>query len=66
MIDFYGLWEGFLLLFVGLPSAIGAVVGAIWGWRRGKRGAGLITPALIGCGAMALCVFATAVLIFRA
>ena len=66
MIDYHGFWQGFLLLFVVLPSLIGATVGGIWGWRRGKRGAGLILATLAGGGAMGLCIFVAAVLFFRA
>ncbi len=64
MMDYYGFWKGFVGLFVILPVVVGA--GAFWAWRKGRRGAGLITAAILGGALLSLCVFAIAVLIFRA
>ena len=66
MMDYYAFWQGFVALFVILPVVVGAGVGAFWAWRTGRRGAGLITAAILGGALLSLCVFAIAVLIFRA
>jgi hypothetical protein len=66
MMDYYAFWQGFVGLFVILPVVVGACVGAFWAWRKGRRGAGLITAAILGGALLSLCVFASAVLIFRA
>ena len=66
MMDYYGFWQGFLLLFGLLPSGLGAGVGLIWAWKRGRRGIRLIPPALL-CGfGTGLTTFVVAVLLFRA
>ncbi len=66
MMDYYAFWQGFVGLFVILPLVVGAGAGAFWAWRKGRRGAGLITAAILGGALLSLCVFAIAVLIFRA
>lgn len=66
MIDYEAFWYGFLALFVALPALFGAILGLIWGWRRGRRGGGLVVSALIGGAAVALCVFTGAVVLFGA
>ena len=66
MMDYYAFWQGFVGLFVILPVVVGAGAGAVWAWRKGRRGAGLITAALLGGAMLSLCVFAIAVVIFRA
>ncbi len=66
MMDYHGLWRGFLLLFALLPFLVGAGAGALWALGRGRRGAGLIPAALAGGAGLALAVFAAAVLVFRA
>lgn len=66
MIDYEGLWYGFLLLFVALPALAGAALGLIWGWRRGKRRGRLVVSALVGGGGFALCMFAGAIVWFGA
>ncbi len=64
--DYYGFWQGFVGLFGVLPVVIGAGVGVFWGWRKGRRGAKLIHSAFLGGAALGLCVFAGAILFFRA
>ncbi len=66
MMDYQGFWQGFVVLFGVLPLIVGAAGGAIWAWRRGQRGAGLVPGALLGGIALALCVAAGAVFFFRA
>ena len=66
MMDYYAFWQGFVGLFVILPVVVGAGAGAFWAWRKGRRGAGLITAAILGGALLSLCMFAIAVLIFRA
>jgi hypothetical protein len=66
MMDYYGFWLGFVGLFIILPVVVGAGVGAFWAWRKGRRGAGLITAAILGGAMLSLCVFAIAVLILGA
>jgi len=65
MMDYYGFWQGFVVLFAILPAMAGAVGGAFWARRKGRRGAGLIA-ALLGGAALGLGVFLIAVLVFRA
>ena len=57
MMDYEGFWAGFVVLFLVLPVLLGAGLCALWTWRRGKRGIGLVTPALCGGVALAGCVF---------
>ena len=66
MMDYYAFWQGFVVLFAVLPVIIGAGAGALWAWRKGRRGARLITPAILGGAGLSLCVFAGAILFFRA
>ena len=66
MMDYYAFWQGFVGLFVILPVVVGAGAGAVWAWRKGRRGAGLISAAILGGALLSLSVFAIAVLIFRA
>ncbi len=66
MIDYHGFWQGFIGLFVILPVVVGGAVGAFWAWHKGRRGAGLITAAILGGAMLSLCVFAIAVLNFGA
>ncbi len=66
MMDYYGFWQGFIILFGVLPVVAGAIIGVLWAWRNGQRATKLIAPALLGAAALGLCVFAGAVLFFRA
>ena len=66
MMDYEGLWHGFVILFGVLPVTIGACLGVLWGWRNGRRGLKLVPAATFGAGATGLAVFASAVLLFRA
>jgi len=66
MMDYEGLWRGFLVLFALVPAVIGAFVGAAWGWGRGRRGAVLIGWAFLCAIALSLTVFIGAILYFRA
>ena len=66
MMDYDGFWYGFIVLFGILPAAIGACVGAIWAWRRGRRGAQLVPAAVLGGFGLVLCIFLGAVAVFRA
>jgi hypothetical protein len=66
MMDYYGFWQGIIILFGVLPVAVGAIIGALWAWRNGQRGTKLIGSALLGAAALGFCVFAGAVLFFRA
>ena len=66
MMDYYGFWQGFIILFGVLPVVVGAIIGVLWAWQTGQRGTKLIAPAFLGAAALGLCVFAGAVLFFRA
>ncbi len=66
MIDYHGFWQGFIVLFGVLPVVVGAIVGVLWAWWKGQRGTKLIPSAFLGGAALGLCVFAGAVLFFRA
>lgn len=66
MMDYEGFWRGFVLLFIAVPFVIGAGAGMIWAWRNGRRGIQLISVAMFGGMGLCLCVFAAAVLFFRA
>ncbi len=30
MMDYYGFWQGFILLFGVLPVVVGAIIGVLW------------------------------------
>ena len=64
--DYDGFWQGFIFLFGVLPTIVGAIIGVLWAWRNGQRGTKVIASALLGAAALGLCVFAGAVLFFRA
>ncbi len=66
MMDYNGFWQGFVVLFGVLPVGVGAGAGAIWAWRKGRRGGKLIAPAIIGGVGLSLFMFVAAVLFFRA
>ena len=66
MMDYYGFWLGFVLLFGALPIVVGAGCGLLWAWRAGRRGARLIVPVLLGGAGAGFAVFVGAVLLFRA
>ena len=66
MMDYYGFWLGFVLLFAALPIVIGAGCGLLWAWRAGRRGARLVVAGLLGGAGAGLLVFGGAVLLFRA
>ncbi len=66
MMDYYGFWRGFIILFGVLPVVVGAIIGVLWAWQTGQRGTKLIAPAFLGAAALGLCVFGGAVLFFRA
>ena len=66
MMDYHGFWQGFISLFGFLPVVVGVIVGMLWAWRNGRRGAKLIPPAFLGGAALGLLVFFGAVLFFRA
>ena len=66
MMDYHGFWQGFISLFGVLSVVVGAIVGMLWAWRNGRRGAKLIPPAFLGGAALGLFVFFGAVLFFRA
>ncbi len=66
MMDYYGFWQGFIILFGVLPVVAGAIIGVLWAWQTGQRGTKLIAPAFLGAAALGFCVFAGAVLFFRA
>jgi biotin transporter BioY len=66
MMDYEGFWRGFVLLFIAMPFVVGAGAGTIWAWRNGRRGTHLIASAIVGGVGLCLCVFAGAVLFFRA
>ena len=66
MMDYHGFWQGFISLFGVLPVVVGTIVGMLWAWRNGRRGAKLIPPAFLGGAALGLFVFFGAVLFFRA
>ncbi len=65
MMDYYGFWQGFIILFGVLPVVVGAIIGVLWAWRTGQRGTKLIAPAFLWAAALGLCVFGGAVLFFR-
>ncbi len=66
MMDYHGFWQGFIILFGVFPVAVGAIIGVLWAWGNGHRGTKLIPSAFLGAAALGLCVFAGAVLFFRA
>lgn len=66
MMDYEGLWRGFVFLFVAMPFTVGAGAGFLWAWSNGRRGLQLVCAALIGGLGLCLCVFVAAVLFFRA
>ena len=66
MIDYYGFVQGFAVLFIVVPLGLGATAGVIWAWQTGRRGGGLILPALASGVVLTLIVFAVAILLFRA
>ena len=66
MMDYDGFWNGFVFLFVALPLLVGLALGMAWAWRRGERGWRIMASALFGGVAVALCVFAGAILTFGA
>ena len=66
MMDYYGFWHGFVVLFGVLPVGVGAIAGVIWAWQKGRRGSKLIAPALLGGVGLSIFVFAAAILFFRA
>ena len=66
MMNYHGFWQGFILLFGVLPVVVGATAGAIWAWRKGRRGSKLIAPGILGGAGLSLFVFLAAVLFFRA
>ena len=65
MMDYYGYWNGFVFAFGIVPFVVGASGGAIWAWRRGKRGAGLLPGAILGGIGLALCVFGGVIAFIR-
>ena len=66
MMDYHGFWQGFIVLFGVVPVVVGAIIGVLWAWWNGQRGTQLIPSAFLGAAALGLCVFAGAVLFFRA
>ncbi len=66
MMDYHGFWQGFIILFGVFPVVVGAIIGVLWAWRNSQRGTKLIASAFLGAAASGLCVFAGAVLFFRA
>ena len=38
MMDYYGFWQGFIILFGVLPVVVGAIIGVLWAWWNGQRG----------------------------
>ncbi len=66
MMDYHAFWQALVVTFGIVPLVVGAGLGAIWGWRDGRRGTGLILPTAIGGAALGLGVFAGAILFLRA
>jgi len=63
--DYEAFWQSFVFLFAGLPIIAGAIIGMLWGWHRGKRGAGLVLWALLGATLLSTLALAAAALFFR-
>ena len=47
MMDYYGFWQGIIILFGVLPVVVGAILGVLWAWQTGQRGTKLIAPAFL-------------------
>jgi hypothetical protein len=63
--DYYGFWQGFLVLFGVVPFLVGALGGLLWAWRKGRRGRALIPPALFGGALLSFGLLVGAVVVFR-
>ena len=66
MMDYHAFWQAIIVIFGVVPLAVGAGVGAVWAWRRGRRGMRLIVPTIIGGATLGLGVFAGVILYLRA
>ena len=66
MMDYHAFWQAIVVAFGVVPLVVGTGLGAIWGWRVGRRGTGLILPTAIGGAVLGLGVFAGAILFLRA
>jgi len=65
MTDYDGFWQGFVFLFAGLPVIAGAILGMLWGWRKGKRDVGLVLWAMLGAAILSALALAAAAFFFR-
>ncbi len=54
MMDYYGYWQGIIILFGVLAVVVGAILGVPWAWQAGQRGTKLIAPTFLGAAALGL------------
>jgi hypothetical protein len=66
MMDYFGFWDGIIVVFGVVPVVVGAGLGAIWAWRDGRRGKGIIAPTVLDGAMFDICVFAGVIFVFRA
>ena len=66
MMDYYAFWRAIVVVFGVVPLVVGAGLGAIWTWRIGRRGTGLILPTVLGGSALGFGVFVGAIVFPRA
>ena len=66
MMDYHAFWQAIVVIFGVVPVVLGAGIGAVWAWRRGRRGVRLILPTVIGGAVLGVIVFGGVVMFLRA